>query len=368
MTLATLTIVLFETQFAFAQEGGPPPALVRVATAEMQQVQQKRLITGRIQAISQSNVAAAEPGRVLQAPPDPGTIVKAGQVLVRVDAELLKHQRQAAAAQVAEAEAQISRVKADLALATRMRARFASLVPTDAASKTEFDQAVRDEAATKAELILAEAMLAQRRADLAAIDEQLDRKTIKAPFDGTIITKSTEVGEWLNQGGVVATLIATHQVDAVLDVPEAMVRHLARDAEVSLDVAASGTTPKGKVYRVVPSANRTARTFPVWVRVDNAEGKLMPGMSVDAELPTGNMIEAITVPRDAVQVTNTGAQLYAARGGTAVPVPVNIQFATNGRFVIQAPLQPGEQVVIEGNERLFPGQPLQIQSEQPPNR
>ena len=83
-------------------------------------------------------------------------------------------------------------------------------------------------------------------------------------------------------------------------------------------------------------------------------------MSVAAELPTGAIVKAITVPRDAVQTTPTGAVVYANRGGVAVSIPVSIRFGAGDRFVIDGQLQPNEQVVIEGNERLTPGTPLKI--------
>jgi membrane fusion protein (multidrug efflux system) len=342
-------------------QGGPPPALVRVGQVAMEVVQQKRLITGRIQAIRQSMVAAEESGRVIVAPPDPGTPVKQGEVLCKLDAELLTQQRDAAAAQLREAQADIGRVNAELVLAKKMRVRYEQLLPTDAATQVELDQSVRDEQVYQAQLALAQATIAQRKADLAAYQQRLDRMTIAAPFDGTVTAKATELGQWVAPGTAVSTLVAIGQVDAVLDVPESIVGQLATDQLVEMVVAAAGARPKGKVYRIVPDADRTARTFPVWIRVDNADGKLLPGMTVKAELPTGQRGESLVVPRDAVQVVAGGARVFAVRGGVALPVPVKVRFATDGKFVVEAELGPGEQVVTEGNERLFPGQPVQVQ-------
>ncbi len=345
---------------------GPPPALVRVGQVDRRQVQQKRLIVGQVEPIRQSEVASEESGRVIQAPPDPGTAVNRGAVLVKLDGELLSQQRTAAAAQVTEAQADVERVKAELALAERMRQRYADLLPTDAATKVEYDQAVRDEAVSKAHRALAEATLAHRRAVLGEYDQRLERMTIAAPFEGIVIARSTELGQWLSPGRTVATVIAIDRVDAVLEVPETMVGELAADQPILLRVPAVHADPKGKVHRIVPSADRTARTFPVWVRVDNRDHRLMPGMTVQAELPTGRRIEALTVPRDAVQIIPGGARVFAVRGEVAVPVMVNIRFAADDRVVVDAALEPGEQVVIEGNERLLPGQPLNIQPAIPP--
>lgn len=342
--------------------GGPPPALVRVGLVAREVVQQKRLITGRIKAIRQSMVAAEESGRVIVAPPDPGTPVKPGEILCKLDDALLKQQRDAAAAQLREAEADIGRVDAELALAKKMRVRYEQLLPTDAATKVELDRSVRDEQVFQAQLILAQATIAQRKADLAAYRERLDRMTITAPFAGTVTAKATELGQWVAPGTAVSTIVAIGQVDAVLDVPESIIGQLATDQAVEMVVGAARARPKGKVYRIVPEADRTARTFPVWIRVDNADGKLLPGMTVEAELPTGQRAQSLVVPRDAVQVVAGGARVFAVRGGVALPVPVKVRFATDGQFVVEAELGPGEQVVTEGNERLFSGQPVQVLS------
>ncbi len=348
--------------------GGPPPAVVRVDTVQIQTVQARRLITGQVEPVRHAQVAAEEPGRVTHAPPDAGVTVEAGRMLAHVDDTLLQADHQAAAAALAEARALVDQRQAELALAVKQRKRFAQLVPTDSASETEYDEAVRDEKVSQAQLQTAQAMVAQSQAKLDRLDERLANMTIAAPFDGVIIEKLTEVGEWLTPGKPVARMIATAQVDVVLDVPELMVENLRQDEPVELRIEATGLRPKGRVHRIVPTADRRARTFPVMVRLDNPDGRFKPGMTAEAELPTGQEIQAITVPRDAVQVTPQGPQVFAVRGGVALPVAVRIRFAVDSRFVVDAQLGPGEQVVVEGNERLFPGQPVIItgQSAQAP--
>jgi RND family efflux transporter MFP subunit len=344
--------------------GGPPPAVVRVGTVQMQTVQARRLITGQVEPVRHAQVAAEEPGQVTHAPPDAGVTVEAGQMLAHLDDTLLQADREAAAAALAEARALVSQRQAELELAVKQRKRFAQLVPTDSASQTEYDGAVRDQQVSEAQLQTARAMVAQSQAKLDRLDQRITNMTIAAPFDGVIIEKLTEVGEWLTPGQPVARMIATAQVDVVLNVPELMVEHLRTEEPVELRIEATGLRPKGRVHRIVPSADRRARTFPVMIRLDNPEGRFKPGMTAEAELPTGREIQATTVPRDAVQVTPQGPQVFAVRGGVALPVGVRIRFAVDSRFVVDAELGPGEQVVVEGNERLFPGQPV-IMADQP---
>jgi len=149
-------------------------------------------------------------------------------------------------------------------------------------------------------------------------------------------------------------------VDAVLDVPQALVGHVKSGAATTVRIEALGTTFEGVVHRIVPNADTTSRTFPVLVRIENARLQLKPGMMASAELPTGRLVEALTVPRDAIVSTSSDVQVFVRRGGVAAAVSVQARFGRGDRFVVEGVLHAGDQVVIEGNERLFPGQPLKL--------
>ena len=345
-----------------AKQGGPPPALVRVDLVKHQQVTQMRLVTGRLEPAEQSAVAAEEPGKVVTAPPDAGSFVSANQTLATLDTAILDRQRRVADAQLQTAKASRSEINARLAQASSQRKRLETLVSDGSVTQSDFDVAVRDEQVAKAQLSVAQTNIAMRQAELELIDERLAKMTIVAPFDGYITAKHTEQGQWLAAGSPAVTLMRINQVDAVLDVPEYILDQLADDSQIAVQVTGPNIARTGKVFKMVPNADRRTRTFPVEVRLDNADNLLRPGMSVRAELPIGKQVQAVTVPRDAVQTTPTGTIVYANRGGVAMPVTVHIQFKLDDRFVVDAPLGDGEQVIVEGNERVFPGQPLNVQN------
>jgi RND family efflux transporter MFP subunit len=334
-----------------------PPALVRVGEVRRETVQEQRLVTGRVEPSRVSLVAAEESGRVMQAPPDVGLAVEADQVLARLDDTLIRAQRDAAAAALQEAHASMAEAQAEVDLARRVRERYEKLVPTDAASELEYDQAVRDEQVTEARLENIQALLAQRKAQLAELDERLDNMVVRAPFDGFITRKEAEEGQWLSPGQPVVEVVAIDPVDAVIAVPEQMIGALSDGAKVQVQISGAGVERMVAVDRIVPDADRRSRTFPVYIRLDNPTGVIKPGMTAEAELPTGRQVQAITVPRDAVQVTPTGPIVFVNRNGMAQAVNVRLMFSIADRMVIDAPLAAGEQVVVEGNERLTPGMP-----------
>jgi RND family efflux transporter MFP subunit len=193
---------------------------------------------------------------------------------------------------------------------------------------------------------------------LAQIDERVEKMVVHAPFAGRISEKHTELGEWLSPGSPIVTLVQIDQIDAVLDVPEPLLANIGPGTEVTVEITALGESFTGEVYRVTPAGNLRTRTFPVLVRMNNSGDRIKPGMSVRAELPISERQPTLIVPRNAVQTTPEGYKVFVNRGGAALPVRVYIQFSTDEGFAVDAPLQPGEQVVIEGNERLRPGQPI----------
>ena len=340
--------------------GGPPPALVRMGKVQRQQVSKHRLLIGQLRAVRRSLVACEEAGRVIQAPPDPGTAVKAGAVLVKLDDTLLRIQRDMVTNEIEEAEAMVAERVAEVDLAARHRAQLAHLTKRGATTLNEVEDATDQQTAANARLRQAKAIVHHRTTQAEAFRERLTNMQVLSPFEGTVVRKSTEVGQWLSQGQAVAELLETTVVDAVLDVPEYMVRHVAIGRKVDVLVNALGLNREGVVHRVVPDADTSARTFPVMIRLQSREGLLKPGMTVSVNLPTGGTTQALTVPRDAVWATPGGSQVFVNRGGRAAAVPVTVRFGTADRFVVEGAMRDGEEVVVEGNERLMPGQRLKV--------
>lgn len=342
---------------------GPPPANVRVGVVMRQQVQQRRTVVGRIDPRWRSVVASEEPGRVVQGPPESGTEVKAGQTLAKLDTTLLEIDRSAAAATLAEAEQIVTERKALLDSAERDRVRTAELVLSDAAKEKELADKTDTAHAARARHAAAQVLLERAKLAVERLDARLAKTIIVAPFDAVTVTKQTEQGQWLEPGAPVCEVVAIDSVKALLFVPESMIGQVRTDMPVEVSVDAYGERRTGPVWRIVPDADPQSRTFRVFVKLDNdpSLGRLlMPGMSVSSELTTGAVTEAITVPRDAVHSTPTGTVVFVNRGGAAAPVPVIVRFGAGDRFVVDGALQPDEQVVVEGNERLIPGQRLVV--------
>ncbi len=357
--LSFLCVLLLVTAGAMAQPA-PRPVPVRLGLVQRQSIQQRRLVVGWIEAAQRSLVAAEEPGRVIQAPLEPGTPLDAGAVLARIDTEGLELDRDALKAQVQLAEAQIAERQALLKTIERRVKQLRELTQSGAARQNEMDDALDELAASRSRLTVAQATLLRDQVALNRIELRLRKSVVIAPFASYVVSKATELGRWLNVGDPVAEVVRLDRVKVRLDVPQQMISHIREGDRTSLQVASIGVTRDAEVFRIVPDADPQSRTFRILIRLDNPDRKLLPGMSASAELPTGLMLDALTVPRDAVQTTPAGSVVFVDRDGVADSVFVRVLFGDADRLVVEADLKDGQRVVVEGNERLRSGQPLRV--------
>lgn len=360
--------------------GGPPPAKVRIDAVRMESVERWREVTGELRAVRRSAVATEQAGQVVELGADAGDHVERGQLIARLDDELAKLEVERARATVRTREASITEQTVMLDKSKRDLQRIEDSYARNGASQVELDDIRTAVASTESKLAQARSELAWAQSDLKLAEKRLADMSVKAPFAGVVVAKRTEVGQWVSEGETVLELVALDALDAWLDVPEAFAARLLPSAGVAAEVIlrvpslrAVGAEPeiRAPVASVIPSADPLSRLFPVRIRLQNSPvgegatgvGPLRPGMTVVGLVPTGEPQQAMTISKDAVLRNESGSFVYFDRGGTAAIAPVRVEYAVGTRVVIQSPmLQPGMQVVVEGNERMFPGQPLMIQN------
>ncbi len=367
-------MILLAARGASAQPGGPqgpPPALVRLDPVRAETVEQWREVTGEVRAVQRARIASEEAGLVVELGADVGSRVEKGHLLARLDDRLRRFDLARRAALRQSKAAEVDEMTARREKAARDVSRLRELETRGGASQTEIDDAITSLAEAEARLVRSKADLASAEADEQSAAERLENMTVRAPFAGAVVTKSTEVGEWVREGDTVVEVVALDEVDVYLDIPERFLAQVSRPGvQVQVRVPALGRVLEGPVTTVVAEGDRLARTFPVRVRfksvqalqstaADAKSDMLRPGMSAVGLVPTGEPIEAITIDKDAGLRNDAGAFVYYDAGGTARVAPVEVLFATGQRVVVRSPvLRAGMGVVSEGNERIFPGQTL----------
>jgi RND family efflux transporter MFP subunit len=338
----------------------PPPALVRVSLAHRKTIHPERSIVGRLIEVRKVTVASEVTGKIVEMPVEIGSPLVAGQTLIaRVDDVWPRLALERGRAQVACIEAQLDYELLELK-------RHEQLVDRNAVSQSELD--LRQSKVTELQ-----ARLVETKATVAEETERIDRSTITAPFDGTVVAKHVELGGQVSPGTAIVDVVSRGEVDAKLMVAESVINLIRVDQVLPIQIDALGEEVEGTVVSLTPYGPSASRTFPVRVRLDDREGRLKVGMSVTARIATGPEREALVVSKDAVLVRPDGSTVWiaAAPKQGAVPevhpVPVTVGVRMRDEYAIEPETERGREqltagtsVVIEGAERLAPGQQVRI--------
>jgi len=350
--LALCVASLFLTTSPLWGQPGMGPLPIGVTEAREALVRGVVSLPGSVEARTAGIVASEVEGLVTEVVARAGEKVSRGDTLVRLRRETLEIELRGAEADLAEAAAR-------LALATQNRERLAGLFDTGVISRQDYDAAETEAAAWTGRKARAEATAAQLR-------DRLDRSRVRAPFSGVVIREHCDVGEWIAVGGPVVELVDTSRLEAVANVPEQYFGGISVGDSATVRVTSiPDLEAAGKVTAVIPSADSEARTFPVKVAFDNPGDRMATGMLVTIDLPQGVARSSILIPKDALVTQGKQKSVFVIEGEpgaeTATPRPVTTG-AGEGEWIAVDGVSAGERVVTRGNERLFPGMPLQIES------
>jgi len=401
--IASITLIVTLSCWLPAVAQQDRPAVVEVAPVVQETIAQPVTFVGTVEPRRRSQVASEVEGIVEHVYVEEGQSVSQGDPLLKLrplrlqlileahqatakgyQEELAELQNGSRPEEVAEAHAAVQEAEAELAQAQREKSRQLGLSERGVSSlqsredaETNFDVALKrlTRARKRYELVVrgpraeriaqAEAQYQAARAEVERTQYDLSRSRVEAPFDGFVVAKHTEIGQWLGEGDPIMTLIELTTARITVPVPERYVAlvQLGANGLVELD-AFPGKTWQGAVASIIPQATES-RTFPVVVEVPNPDAVIKSGASARVTLTVGEQQNVLLVPKDAIVTQGTRQIVYAVQEGKASPVPVQRTTFHAGFAVVTGPLEPGLQVVIRGNERLRPGQPVQAAQAKP---
>ncbi len=350
-------------------QGGPPPANVTVDQVRSEELVRRRAVTGEIRSRLASNLASQVEGLLVELDVEEGDQVQAGQVVARLDDERARIELDRVRSEIAYARSVIDQRQVELENAERDLDRLEELDRLGSSGISQLDEARTLVASRRALLAQAQSELLTSEGDLALAHRELDDMSIEAPFSGRVVRKSTEIGQWVGTGDEIVTIVSLDRLEARIDIPEdvyAAVSATMREhgqIEMRLPALGTGTGQEvfGEVISILPAADSLSRLFPVRIAVQNFADTLRPGMSLNAYVPTDTRGEYITVSKDAIVRTPSGEVVYFVSDGVSAIAPIERLFAVGDRMAVRSPmLRAGMSVVTSGNERLFPGQPLNI--------
>jgi RND family efflux transporter MFP subunit len=316
-------------------------------------------ILGRLVAATRSVVATRTAGIVDAVFVEGGDRLKAGDVIARLDVERLALDRAIAVAAVEQARADFEAAEADVALARQALERISRLQGSGAFSQGALDDRQSEFARAESRQGAFAARVASAEAELAVVDYELANAEIRAPFDGVVIERAAQPGAYLALGAAVATLLDVGDLEIEADIPTEYIGGLepgmVLSAMIGRDILLDAT-----MRAVIPEEAVTTRTRPVRFAVDLTGylDQLASGQSVTLRVPTAEARSALTISKDAVIQSPRGWLVYVAVDGQAQPRVVELGASAGDRLEALSGVGPGDYVVVRGNERLRPGQPI----------
>lgn len=340
--LAYFSAFLFLPLALFAADA-PRVSLVTTQAVEKGQVASLQTFIGSVILEQRASVASSQSGLVVHVGFREGEKIEKNQVLAKLDTDILDANIVASRAFLAQNRVNLEKAKKDLA-------RVEKLFSQKAISQASFDDTVF---ATKS----AEQQYASAKATLRSMELEKEKKTIKAPFGGIIVSKQIEIGDWIGTGGVLASLVNPSSAEVRIDLPEEIALNLQKNMPVSILINAKKYA--GFVGAVIPKGDVATRTFPVKILFKETQNELLDGMSAQVEIQNGPKVEALLVPRDALIKRFGQNVVFIDANATAVMIPATVVGYTDSKIAVSASgLKAGDRVVTKGNERIFPKSPL----------
>jgi membrane fusion protein, multidrug efflux system len=325
-----------------AQKSGPPPEAVAAAPAREDTWNRTLSAVGSISASNGVVLSNDAPGIVSGIHFESGQLVKQGQILVDLDSNVER-------AQLASAEArrQLAQVNAG---------RTRNLVATDALPRAQQDND--------------DALLKSSHADLHALEAQIARKVVRAPFSGRLGIRQINLGQYLNSGTPIAVLESTDMIYADFTLPQQRMTDVGIGMPVRIEIEDSSVAPtEGKISAIDPAIDLATRSIKLRATVPNPEGKLLPGMFANIAVELADHHPVVSVPSSAVVHAPYGDSVFiienkADDGGPARKI-ARQQFVrmgeARGDFVaITNGVSAGDEVVTAGAFKLRNGAPVVI--------
>ena len=369
------------------------PTPVHSYTVAEETARRRIQAVGSLYAFEESILSSEVEGRVADVLADVGDNVREGQPLITLDSRELQFEVDRQRGLVTQVRAQlgigpndpppsdpkklaaVQRAEADLFDAEHKYSRAQQMYKDNLISQQQLDEAASRFQSTKATYTVAlqevdrlKALLISSEASERLSEKKLGDAAIRAPFPGSIKTRSVHPGEYVRVQSPVIVLVRTDRLRARLAVPERWAGWVKDGATVDLHVEAfPGETFQGKISRINPSVAQDSRTFEAEALLANLDGRLKPGFFLQASIPSEKLDKAIFLPERAVNYRYGVYKVFLLNGNHVTERQIRPAGQTedeNGRrFEIAEGLKPGDRVAVAISGDLHEGSVVHEQAE-----
>lgn len=330
-----------DDQSASPAQGAAGAAGQRVVPVETQTVTPTSFrdvvqVTGTVEAINDATISAETSGRV-EMLAKRGSYVEKGEVVARINDQLLEAAFNSARSQYQLTEETYNRQKA--------------LREDSVISAMEFDNA-------RAQWEQAQAQLEQAR-------EQLANARPRSPFAGRVEERSIEEGEYVGPGTPLLRIVNTQRLNVTAGVPERYINDIQEGTQATVNFRSVDLGSRdGRVTFAGRTISPGSRTFPVEIELDNRDGALSPQMVTDVHFTRRVLENVLVVPQASIIRDENSNNIYTVeqQGDRQVAVQHTVTLGPSGggQTVVESGLTPGDRVIISGQSQVTDGDPVRI--------
>ncbi len=349
------------------------PMTVDVAKVVEQPLNVELFLPGELTAFQSVAVYPRVAGFVKAVHADRGSRVRAGDVLVTLEAPEVIAQRAEAQSKLQGAEAQllVARAKAEADRGTYEKLKAASATPGVVAGN---DLVVAEKAAEagQSQIVSAQQSIEAARQSLNALRDMEGYLRLTAPFDGVITERNVHPGALVGPASASTSaapllrLVENRRLRLVVPVPEAYTSSMKPGASISFSVAAYPGAPfSGTVARIAQAVDVTTRTMAVELDVMNADGRLAPGTFCQVRWPIHRSAPSLFVPATSVATTTDRTFVIRIRDGKTEWVDVKAGLTSGPQVEVFGDLRSGDQIVGRATDELRPGTQVRAREGKP---
>ena len=353
-------------------------AKVEIGTVSMVSPMQASAVltaSGYVVASRKAAVGSKGTGRLVYLGVEEGSHVVRNQIIAKLEAIDVNASMQQAEAGLAAQEANLESARAALENADSTYRRAKLLHQEGVVAQAELTAAESQFRQLQAQYnaVAANVRLAQKTIEAAGV--QVEFTNIRAPFDGTVLTKDADVGTIITPFGAasgskadVVTLADMSSLDAEVDVSETNISqvHVGQPCQITLD-AIPDKRYAGHVHMIVPTADRSKATILTKVDFLDRDARVLPEMSLkvmflrDSSIVSDDSASKLTVPASAVLSKGSAKSVFVLHGETVSEVGVTLGQAVGNAFEVLRGLNAGDKVVLHPAPSLAPGSKVQVQ-------
>ena len=339
------------------------------------------VLPGNIQAYTDSPIYARASGYLKEWNADIGARVKAGQLLAEIEAPEIDQQVRQARSSVQQAEAALEQARANLKqgktneeLARVTAQRWSNLTTRGAVSRQENDQyqaqyqaQVASVQALEKAVAAAQSNVGSAEANLSRVEQMQAFEQVKAPFDGVITARNTDVGALINAGNSgpaqeLFHMAATAKLRVYVNVPQVYSRSATPGVIADLTLAEFPSRRfSGKLVRTAQSIDTATRTLLTEIEVDNSSGALLPGAYAQVHLKLAAAAPSLILPVNALLFRSEGLRVGVVRDGDRaelVAVTLGNDFGTEVEVV--SGISESDSIIVSPPDSLLSGATVRV--------